>query len=127
MVTFEGAALNVSMEGVGQALAVTVAVVVACAPQLAVAVKVYVVVDCGCGISTNPLGPKVPIPEIETLTPVPELSVTFQDKRTVWPPPIVTLAGEAEKLLIVGAAHATAVTVACAEDVAPQPEVALRV
>jgi len=57
---------------------------------------------------------QVPRPAIETVTPVPELSVMFQDKRTIWFPPKVTELGEAEKLLIVGAGQEFAVTVVCA-------------
>ena len=97
------------------------------APQPAVAFSVYVVVACGCGISTNPTRPNVPMPAIETDPPVPEVSVTFQDKRTVWPPPIVTLFGFALNEFIVGEGHVFAVTVACAEDPAPHPDVAFRV
>lgn len=114
--------------GLGQGLAVIVVCEVAWVPHPEVAVNVYVVVDCGWGISTKPLlGSPLATPAIVTLTPVPELSTAFQDKRTVWPPPIVTLLGDAEKLVIVGAAHAVAFTVACAEDVAPHPAVALNV
>lgn len=77
-------------------------------------------------MSTNPLSPKVPIPGIVTEPPVPELSVTDHDRRTVWPPPIVTFEGDAVKLLIIGAGHGFAVTVACAEDTAPHPTVTFR-
>lgn len=78
-------------------------------------------------MSTNPLGPNVPIPAIVTVTPVPELSITDHDKRTVWVPPIVTLPGLAEKELIVGGGHGLAVTVVCDVACAPQPTVAVNV
>ena len=76
-------------------------------------------------MSIKPTGPKLPSPEILTLTPVPEVSVTFHDKRTVAAPPIVTLEGFATNELIVGAWQAAAVTVAVALDCAPQPAVAI--
>jgi len=78
-------------------------------------------------MSVKPLAGNVPIPEIVTVAPVPELSVTFHERRTVWPPPIVTLLGDAVKLFTVGAGQVDAVTVVCADAVAPQPAVAFKV
>ncbi len=73
-------------------------------------------------MSTKPAAvAQVPRPAIETVMPVPELSVMFQDKRTIWFPPTVTELGFAEKLLMVGAGQELAVTVVCAVDVVPQP------
>ena len=71
------------------------------------------VVDCGWLIVTEPLGAaQVPTPGIVMLTPVPELSVTDQDKVTVAVPPIVTDDGDAVNEFMVGAGHAFTLTVA---------------
>lgn len=70
------------------------------------------VVDWGWVMSTKPeVVKKVPTPLILTVTPVPDVSVTFHDSRTVWLPPTVTLLGFAEKELIVGGGHDVAVIV----------------
>jgi hypothetical protein len=60
------------------------------------------------------------------VTPVPDASVIFQERRTVWLPPMVTELGVAMKELMMGERHAVAVTVTCATEVAPQPFVAVR-
>ena len=63
-------------------LATTVVCAETCVPQPEVAINVYVVVVCGCAISIEPLGPNVPTLAMVTLIPVPELSTTFQERRT---------------------------------------------
>ena len=68
-----------------------------------------------------------PIPEIETLTPVPEGSLTFHDNRTVELLPAITEAGEAENVLIAGAGQALALTVVVAVDCPPHPARAVSV
>ena len=79
-------------------------------------------------MSTNPLSEaQLPTPGIVTLTPLPEGSVIDHESRTVAPPPIVTAFGEAEKLLMVGAGQALAVTVTWAERDPPHPAVAISV
>jgi len=78
-------------------------------------------------MSTNPLGPKVPIPEIETLTPLPLGSLTDHDRRTVALLPAITDEGAAENELIVGGGQAPAVTVVVAVDCAPHPSRAVSV
>lgn len=78
-------------------------------------------------MSAKPLAPYVPIPAIVTVTPVPELSLTLQERRTVWPPPIVTAEGDAVKLFTFGAGQVDAVTVVCADAVDPQPTFAFNV
>jgi hypothetical protein len=60
------------------------------------------------------------------VTPVPDASVIFQERRTVWLPPIVTELGAAKNELITGARHAVAVTVTCVTELVPQPFVAVR-
>lgn len=73
-------------------------------------------------MSTKPLGVRnVPMPAIVMVTPVPDVSVMFHDKRTVWLPPRLTELGVAENELMVGAAHALAVMVVWAVVVAPHP------
>jgi len=82
------------------------------APQPDVAVRLYVVVAWGWAISTNPDVPDhVPMPAIDTVTPVPDGSVSDHDRRTVCAPPIVTELGVAVKKLIPGAKQELAVTV----------------
>jgi hypothetical protein len=49
------------------------------------------------------------------------------DKRTVWCPPIRTLLGLAEKLVIVGEGHAVTVTVVWVDDGEPHADVAVKV
>ena len=66
------------------------------------------------------------MPAILTVTPVPELSMTFHVRRTVAEPPIVTLDGFALNVEIDGAGHAVAVTVVGAVACAPQLAVAVR-
>ncbi len=127
IVTELGVAVNEFIVGDGQAVTLTVVCATVCAPHAAVAVSVKVVVFCGCGISIKPLGATAPILEIETLSPVPELSVTFHDMRTVCPPPVKTLLGEVLKELTVGGGQDVAVTVVWADDEEPQPTVAFRV
>lgn len=79
-------------------------------------------------MSTKPLRvPQLPTPGIVTVTPVPDGSVIDHDSRTVALPPIVTALGDAEKLLMVGAGHAVAVTVVWAELEEPQPVVTFSV
>jgi hypothetical protein len=67
------------------------------------------------------------MPEILTLTPKPELSTTFHDKRTVSFAPMVTPEGAAVNKVMVGLAHALAVTATCAWLWLPQPAVAVKV
>ena len=84
-------------------------------------------VACGWAISTNPDVPgNVPIPAIDTVTPVPDGSVVDHDRRTVCDPPLVTTLGLALKALIPGAKQEVAVTVVWAVEVAPHPAVAVR-
>ena len=78
-------------------------------------------------MSTEPLGATLPIPEIDTVRPVAEVSDTDHESRTVWLPPIVTLAGVAVNESTVGSGHALAVTVVCIDAEAPQPTVAVSV
>lgn len=128
IVTLDGFALNEFIAGEGQLFAVTVACAEDAAPQPDVAFRVYVVVDCGCAMSTKPFGlPNVPIPGIDTVTPVPDGSVIDQARRTVAFPPIQTAFGVAVKDAIPGAGHAVAVTVLCALAELPHPLLAIRV
>ena len=79
-------------------------------------------------MSTKPFGfPNVPIPGIETVTPVPDGSVMDHARRTVALPPIQTAFGVAVKELIPGAGHAVAVTVLCALAELPHPLFAISV
>jgi hypothetical protein len=78
-------------------------------------------------MSTKPLDPKVPMPAIVTETPVPDGSVTFHERRTFWPPPIVTLEGFAVNDCMLGGGQEVATTLVCAADDAPQPLVAVSV
>lgn len=124
-ITEDGAEVNEFMTGGGQAFAVTVVVAVDWAPHPARAVSVYVVEACGCAISTNPVVVvQEPTPAIEMVTPVPELSVTSHDRRTVAWFPTVTEDGAAVKEFIVGCGHAPTVTVAAAMLCEPHPDLA---
>ena len=86
------------------------------------------VVACGCDIEAVPVAEKkVPTPEIFTLTPEPNVSVTLHVKVIVWFPPMRTEVGAAKNALMMGAGQLEAVTVACAVAAAPHPEVAVNV
>ena len=61
------------------------------------------------------------------LIPVPDESVIDHWSRTITLPPIVTVLGDAVNELMVGAGQALAVTVVCAELVAPHPDLAFNV
>jgi hypothetical protein len=77
---------------------------------------------------TNPEVPgNVPIPAIDTDTPVPDGSVTVHESCTVWLPPIVTELGLATNDVIDGAGHALATTCVVVDADAPHPAVAVNV
>jgi len=78
-------------------------------------------------ISTKPVGlAKVPTPGTDSVTPVPEGSLTDHDKRTVALPPIKTLLGLTLNEFICGGGQDVAVTVVCAVVWFPQPFLAVR-
>ena len=84
--------------------------------------------DCGCEIVTEPDVPdQLPMPAIEAVRPVPDGSDSDHVNTTGWLPPAVTVLGLAVNELITGTGQALAVTLVCAEAVAPQPAVALMV
>ena len=78
-------------------------------------------------MSTNPLAPNVPIPAIDTTTPVPDGSLTDQDRRTVLLFPAMTEDGADVNEFMVGGGHAFALTVVVAVDCAPHPARAVSV
>ena len=72
-------------------------------------------------MSTNPVGVvHVPTPAIVMVTPVPDVSVTFHDSRTVTWFPVVTVEGAAVNEFMVGGGHALTVTVVVAVAWLPQ-------
>ena len=68
---------------------------------------------------------QVPIPAIVIVSPVPDGSVTFHDRRTVALLPTVTVDGAAVNEVMFGWGHAFTVTVVSAVLCEPQPDLAI--